>query len=135
MDKALKVFSVILLMFCAVVLPGKALLRPDFSPVKAKFRLLPAPRIKAASVSSGNRGNLSLLNRRWGVVEVTYKPHLGEEGKTKNKSQEANAGLWLDDVICGVRVIACDRNARKNSDVWGLFSTRVEFWTIALDWK
>ena len=135
MDKALKVFSVILLMFCAVVLPGKALIRPDFSPVKAKFRLLPAPRIKAGSVSSVNRGSLSLMNRRWGVVEITFEPHLEESGKSRAKSREVNAGAWLDDVVCGVRVIAGDIQSRKNPSVWGLFSTRVEFWTIPLDWK
>jgi hypothetical protein len=133
MGKCLKFFSVLMLLVWAIMLPGREA-RPVFSPVKVNFRLIQAPRIKAGSVSSANRGNLNLVNRRWGVVEISYTPRLSVSGKKANKSQSAEMGLWLDNLICGVRVVACDRQNKKAA-AWALFSTKVEFWTVALDAK
>ena len=68
------------------------------------------------------------------MIEVKYTPHLGVDGKKRTMSRSDHAGMWLDNVICGVRVIAYDRQSKKAS-AWALFSTKVEFWTIALDAK
>ena len=133
MAEIFKCFTVLTLVICAFGLAGNDL-RPVFSPVKVDFRLVPAPRVKVGSVSGANRGNLNLSNRRWGMVEVKYTPHLGVDGKKRTTSRSDHAGLWLDDVICGVRVIAYDRQDKK-APAWALFSTKVEFWTIALDVK
>lgn len=128
--KHLAMFSVLSFV---VVLAGNEMERPQFSPVEVKIRLEQAPRIKAGAVSSAARGNVSLANRRWGVIEILYKPHFGVDGQ-RNRRKNASAGVWLDNVICGVQVVACDRQARKNPSL-ALFSTRVEFWTIPLDWR
>lgn len=128
--KHLAIFSVLSVF---VALAGNEIERPQFSPVDVTVRLEQAPRIKAGAVSSAARGNVNLANRRWGVVEILYKPHFGVDGG-RNRRRSTNAGLWLDNVICGVQVVVCDRQARKNPSL-ALFSTRVEFWTVPLDWR
>ena len=134
MGKNLKSILLFLVLSLCIGFECKEMRRPLFTPVKVEFRLLQAPRIKAGSVSSVNRGNLHLLNRRWGVVEISYKPRFDFETKSGSRKKNSTPGLWLDDVVCGVRVVACDRNNRKAPAI-ALFSTRVDFWTIALDWE
>lgn len=133
MGKIAKYLTLLCGLFMVTSLYGKEVRRPLFSPVEVRFRLLQAPRIKAGSVSSVNRGSLQLVNRRWGVVEITYRPRFDFDGKGSSRSRALPYSVWLDDVICGVRVILCDRQNRKNPAL-ALFSTRVEFWTIPLDW-
>ena len=131
MGKSLKYLSMLLVLFLCVAFECREVRRPLFTPVNVEFKLLQAPRIKAGSVSSGNRGSLNLVNRRWGVVEITYRPRFDYELKGTGKKKNTAPGLWLDNVTCGVRVVAVDRQNRK---ALALFSTRVDFWTISLDW-
>lgn len=133
MGKCLKCFSLLLVLFLCASSECREIRRPLFTPVNVEFKLLQAPRIKAGSVSSGNRGSLNLVNRRWGVVEITYRPRFDYEIKSGSKKKNTAPGLWLDDVSCGVRIIAVDRQNRK-APALALFSTRVDFWTIPLDW-
>lgn len=125
-------------LFCALFLvaslQGREVRRPVFTPVTVKFRLAASPRIKAGSVSSANRGSLNLVNRRWGVIEISYKPRFDYEDGKSSRNKNTAPGVWLDDVVCGVRVVVCDRQNRQNPAL-ALFSTRVDFWTIPLDWK
>ena len=138
MGKTLKITALFLVLFLFVALEGKSRAkdgkRPLFTPVKVNFRLVPPPRIKAGTVSSVNRGSLTLTNKRWGMVEISYFPQFGLDNKNTARRKNSIQGLWLDDVVCNVRVMACDRTRRENP-VLGLFTTRVEFWTIALDWR
>lgn len=132
MGKLLKQLSLFLVLFLFVTsLKGEGMDRPLFTPVEVGFRLMNPPRIKAGSVSSASRGSVVLSNRRWGVIELSYRPSFTNEGRSSRKKKVA-AGYWLDDVICGIRVIVCDRQNRR-APVLALFSTRVEFWTISLD--
>jgi hypothetical protein len=133
MGKSLKYVSMLLMLFFCISSECREIQRPLFTPVNVGFRLLQAPRIKAGSVTSGTRGSLSLANRRWGVVEITYRPRFAYEAKGLSKKKNTASGLWLDDVTCGVRVVAVDRQNRK-APALALFSTRVDFWTIPLDW-
>ena len=135
MGKALKYLTLFCALFLVVQVQGREIMRPIFTPVSIKFRLVQSPRIKAGSVSSASRGSLTLVNRRWGVVEINYKPRFDyEKNNSSSRNKNITPGIWLDDVICGVRVILRDQQNRKNSAL-ALFSTRVDFWTVPLDWK
>ena len=79
MGKALKYLTLFCALFLVVQVQGREIMRPIFTPVSIKFRLVQSPRIKAGSVSSASRGSLTLVNRRWGVVEINYKPRFDYE--------------------------------------------------------
>ncbi len=134
MGKTLRYLTLLCALFLVVSLHGNDARRPLFTPVSVKFRLAQSPRIKAGSVSSANRGSLVLVNRRWGVIEISYKPRFDFEKGNSSRNKNTAPGVWLDDVTCGVRVVLCDPQNRQNPAI-ALFSTRVDFWTIPLDWK
>lgn len=131
MQVCLKYICAAALLFSGVALMGSSMRRPMFTSVKVGFRLLPAPRVKAGSVSSVSRGSLSLQNHRWGVVEIAFVPRYDFE-KSGNKSKNTLSGVWIDEVACGVRLVALD-GTRKNLEPLALFSTKVDFWTIPAD--
>lgn len=129
--KQFVIFGVLSLAF---VLTGSEVKRPLFTPVKVDFRLLNAPRFKSSgSTSSGFRSSFTAYNRRWGVVEISYKPHLNNNSRERaSKRKEVNSGYWLDNVTCAIRVLARETQSRTSAPT-ALFSTRVDFWTISLN--
>ncbi|MBE6385407.1 MAG: hypothetical protein E7048_07065 [Lentisphaerae bacterium] len=132
MQVFLRYFCVTALLFSGVALCGNSMRRPMFTSVKVGFRMLQPPRFKAGSVSSVSRGSLNLHNRRWGVVEIAFTPRYDFETRSKGKS--TLTGVWLDDVSCGVQLVALE-SGKKNAVPVALFSTKVDFWTIQTDGK
>ena len=131
MQVFLKYFCAAALLFSGVALMGSSVRRSMFAPVKVNFRLLHSPRVKTGSVSSASRGSLELHNRRWGVVEISFTPHVDTN---KRSGKGTLAGVWFDEVSCGVRLVVLDGN-RKDGYPLALFSTKVDFWTIPADNK
>ncbi len=130
MQLFLKYFCAAALVFSGVALWGNSARRPMFTSVKVGFRMLQPPRVKAGSVSSVSRGSLNLHNRRWGVVEIAFTPRYDFENRSKGKTTQT--GVWLDDVSCGVQLVALE-SGKKNAAPVALFSTKVDFWTIQTD--
>lgn len=127
-----KIISFACMLFLGLSLFGNSSERPLFTPVRVDFRLMAQPRIKTGSVSSADRGNVEIQNRRWGVIEIDYNPHL-ETAKLKRVGKKSKvAGVWLDNVTCAVRVVCRDSSSRREPGN-ALFTANVEFWTIPLD--
>ena len=133
MRSCLKYFCVICALFTVLSLCGNSTRRPQFTPVKVGFRMMRPPQVKARSLSSASHGKQTLYNRAWGVVEISFTPRFDFDSKrTKNKNNLS--GIWLDNVICGVQVIAFE-SGKSSAPPTALFSTRVDFWTIPADNK
>ena len=126
-----KYFSVMCMLILGLSLFGNSSGRPLFTPVKINFRLVTQPRIKTGSVSSADRGNVEIQNRRWGVIEIDYTPHLETKLKRTGKKEKV-AGVWLDNVICAVRAVCRDSSNRREPGN-ALFTANVEFWTVPLN--
>lgn len=133
MRSCVKYICVICALFTVLSLCGKSIRRPQFTPVKVGFRLVRPPQVKARSISSASSGNQTLYNRSWGVVEISFTPRFDfDSQRTKNKNNLT--GVWLDNVTCGVQIVACE-SGKSSAPPVGLFSTRVDFWTIPADNK
>lgn len=110
-------------------------MRPMFSPVVVNMKLINAPRIKAGAANSGSHGRLNLVNKRWCVIEIDYTPRYDYEKNSGKRSKDN--GYWLEDVVCGIQVVVKDSLGSSSYQPMGaaLFSTKTEFWSIALDGK
>lgn len=133
MQVGVKYLCIAALLFSGIMLMAEPQRRPVFTPVDVKFHLQNPPRYKSGAVSSSNRGNLQLNNRKWGIVEIEYTPRFGFE-KGNGKISKNLSGVWIDEVTCGVRLLVLSNN-RRNTSALALFSTRVDFWTIPADGK
>ena len=133
MSRIVKTICAVAALFAGAALFGNSAMRPQFTSVKVNVRLMQAPNVKLGSVSSVSRGKMSLSNRRWGVVEISYTPRFDYDSR-KSKNKDIPTGIWFDDVTLGVQLLLRD-GAKKNASAIALFSTRVNFWTIPADNK
>lgn len=133
MSRIVKTICALAALFAVNLLSGNSTMRPQFTSVKVNVRLMQAPNVKLGSVSSASRGKMTLSNRRWGVVEISYTPRFDYESR-KSKNKDVLTGVWFDDVSLGVQLLLRD-GAKKNAPSIALFSTRVNFWTIPADNK
>jgi len=113
---------------------GAAEKRPLFTPIEVSMKFLASPRVKAGATNSASRGRLTLTNSRWGVIEISYTPRFDYEDRS-DKKRSKFSGEWLEDVTLGVQVVFRDALGTTSRRPMGaaLLSTRVEFWSIALD--